>query len=671
MATQMTREEYERKYGAAPDVPQRTQMTGAQYDEQYGQEKPGFLKSLAMSTGVPRLAANVVRAGQAAANVGRALVGKETKQIGNEPVNMPWLGDVKPVGQEGNFGEKLRDTFGESLKFASTVAPVGGGAVQVAKQTLRGKVLSGALTGAGAGAAGGTLYGAGEGMQREGATVGSTIGEAAFGGAVGAAGGTVLGGAAPIIGKTARAVFMPGKTAGEAAQSLRGAAGKIQTRVIRPTRPDIRAGYKDENVVKHQIFGSLDQALEKTSTKLKTLNSQLKGAIKEVGDVPTVKLATVVDRLKKTAQPGSGDIKQFGSLAQKNKAFREMEDELDLLFGNDANGVPKWRSTTLTFEELIDLKRRVGLRGAFEYDPLTKKTSPVGEAYNKFYDILKKEAEQPWQSGQFKNVNKQISELIPIEQAIIRRLPVEERNNAIGLIDSISGGLALQTGDPMVLTVAAANRAMKSGRVAGGLNTLANRLQKFSERYSRTPNVQSAQTQTAMTTRSPMTPANTQTGQNASKVIPKNSEAFAGAAMGFEMDEEGNLTFNPETALMGIAGVAVGTKLTKKQLISRARDFLNDPLTKNEMRDYIDIVRLGKVKVKGGMLQFESKEIEDKFWSGMSIVDNGSDPQLFGGKFNNTTPGKIADFFEDVIDTKNVSGEPAKKLAVQSVKDGA
>lgn len=203
----MTRAQYEAKYGqpvASSTGP--VQMTREQYNQKYNQqntvmpqpaeEQPGFLKSMVMATGIPRFAANLTRVGQilTPGGVTAADIAKDPAK----PVNMPWLGPVKPVGQEGTFGEKLKDTFGESAKLASTVVPVGGGATQVARATLAGKVGRGLYQGARAGAVGGGLYGLGEGLQQEDATVGSVLGSTAIGSTLGAATGGVLGGVLPL-----------------------------------------------------------------------------------------------------------------------------------------------------------------------------------------------------------------------------------------------------------------------------------------------------------------------------------------------------------------------------------------------------------------------------------------------------------------------------------------
>ena len=64
----------------------------------------------------------------------------------------------------------------------------------------------------------------------------------------------------------------------------------------------------------------------------------------------------------------------------------------------------------------------------------------------------------------------------------------------------------------------------------------------------------------------------TQPQPNASKLsttkkIPvQQGELFAGGAAGIEMDDQGNVNFNPEKALMGMAGMAAASKLYKTRI---------------------------------------------------------------------------------------------------------
>lgn len=194
------------KYGAKP-VQKSTEVPTAPQEPQQG-----FLKSLAMGTGIPRLASNVIRGWQKTADIAGML--KEgpkgdwqkyaNKTDVAKPVQMPWLGAVKPVGQEGSFTDRLKDSVGEGAKFASTVVPVTGGATSVVRATLAGRVRQGLKAGAGAGAFGGGLYGAGEGIQEEDATLGSVAGKTALGAGIGAVGGGVVGGVLPLAGAGVR-----------------------------------------------------------------------------------------------------------------------------------------------------------------------------------------------------------------------------------------------------------------------------------------------------------------------------------------------------------------------------------------------------------------------------------------------------------------------------------
>ena len=63
-----------------------------------------------------------------------------------------------------------------------------------------------------------------------------------------------------------------------------------------------------------------------------------------------------------------------------------------------------------------------------------------------------------------KEINKQLSDLIPISHAIIRRIPVAERQNVLSLTDIISGGFAI--GNPKAMGLFALNRLTKSGSFA-------------------------------------------------------------------------------------------------------------------------------------------------------------------------------------------------------------
>lgn len=141
------------------------------------------------------LATNVINAGQTA-------LGAPTTQ----PFSGKYLGEVKPIGQEGTFGQKLKETAGKGLEAASYV--VGGGEAGAGVKALQeGSMLAKpllrtALKGVGEGSAIGTLAGAGGELQKPDSTLGSTLVQGGIGGLLGGATGGILGAGGSLLEKS-------------------------------------------------------------------------------------------------------------------------------------------------------------------------------------------------------------------------------------------------------------------------------------------------------------------------------------------------------------------------------------------------------------------------------------------------------------------------------------
>lgn len=154
------------------------------------QETPSFGTSVArgLLKTPARLATNLINAGQIA-------LGQEQTQ----PFSGKLLGEVKPVGTEGTFGQRLKESVGAGLELASYV-PVTKGVSGIAKATLGQKALKGAGVGLKEGALGGAMGEFGratsEGADLEEATV-KGLGGGLAGGVLGGA----IGGVAPLVAK--------------------------------------------------------------------------------------------------------------------------------------------------------------------------------------------------------------------------------------------------------------------------------------------------------------------------------------------------------------------------------------------------------------------------------------------------------------------------------------
>jgi hypothetical protein len=256
--------------------------------------------------------------------------------------------------------------------------------------------------------------------------------------------GALVGGAIPLVGAGIKKGIQ--KLGGGAIK----AGQKIQSSLIRPTKADISDGFDIANIKKYGLGGNLQTTLQKTDDKLAELTTQLKA---KIGSRPSAVIDLNDVAEKTTKEILSNKSKYFGDNAGVKRVLQNLADEIESVSKNGLVDLP----------EAQILKQAAGQKGAWVFgfvDPDAKATEMI---YTKFYQQLKKEIEAKAPEG-VKGINKAISDLIPISHAIIRRIPVAERNNVFSLTDIISGGLSF--GNPKALGLFIANRLTKSGQFA-------------------------------------------------------------------------------------------------------------------------------------------------------------------------------------------------------------
>ncbi len=267
--------------------------------------------------------------------------------------------------------------------------------------------------------------------------------------------------ATPLVKAAAKEVPLLTKAAGRGIGGVVEKGGiAIQKSIIKPKNVDIRNGFKAENISKYGVGGALDSGLEATQSRLAGFVKQLNEAVTADQTPPNIRVGQVYDGL--VGEATKAGPKTVGLRNDRIKALAEIESDLD-------SSMPNWREQPLNLLETIELKRAVGLKASFLHDPLKPNSVNAAEGvWNDFYRGLKKAAEENAPAG-FEELNKAISELIPIEQAYIRRLNVAGNTNPLSLTDYI--GLVGSAIEPSALFITAANRASKSGVLAKGLQT--------------------------------------------------------------------------------------------------------------------------------------------------------------------------------------------------------
>jgi len=229
---------------------------------------------------------------------------------------------------------------------------------------------------------------------------------------------------------------------------------KIQTSVIKPSQADIKDGFSIDTIKKYNLGGSLKQTFEKTDKTLDSLSKQLNSKLEASN--ASIDLNKVYENTAKKLL--GAKLESFGSNAQMEGAIEKLRNEIVAVSGS--NGI-------VNIPEAQLVKRASGHFGAWSFGVPTPEATASQKVYNTFYNELKTAIEQGSPEG-VKAINQEISKLIPVMNALIRRIPVAERNNALSLTDIISlTGASL---DPRALSVTLINLASKSGRVGSLLS---------------------------------------------------------------------------------------------------------------------------------------------------------------------------------------------------------
>src|SRR5207247_2241037 len=110
----------------------------------------------------------------------------------------------------------------------------------------------------------------------------------------------------------------------------------------------------------------------------------------------------------------AGQIKNAGSMEAVQNAITKLEGEAQSLGGH------------VSVDEAQTLKRAVGVKGAWAYGK-SDADSALETVANVYTKRLREAIENATPNTAVKTINDQLGELMPVERAIIRRMPVKAR----------------------------------------------------------------------------------------------------------------------------------------------------------------------------------------------------------------------------------------------------
>src|SRR3990167_632115 len=237
------------------------------------QEEPGFFKGVARDIVKPfaRLGTNLV-------NTGQIIAGQEQTQ----PFSGNFLGEVKPVGQERTFGERLKDTLGTGLQVASNIPLAKGPGLtyQGLKTAVKSKALLPTLKTATMplvkeGIFGGGAYGTGKALEEQ-QGVGGTLKS----GALGALAGGIF---APVIGLGLPLATRGVRNIPKIKSALTPESSSIMNRVARLT-PNEANNFKN---MKGESHGAYLERTGNFGTPQEIVENETKKFINSINEVDT------------------------------------------------------------------------------------------------------------------------------------------------------------------------------------------------------------------------------------------------------------------------------------------------------------------------------------------------------------------------------------------------
>ncbi len=239
--------------------------------------------------------------------------------------------------------------------------------------------------------------------------------------------------------------------------AVKGVAGpvarKIEKVVLRATKKDYDNGFKVQNVFKYDVAGTLAQTAQKTHQQITKRVDALRNLLKSKPvDID------VVDALTEAAtELKANKMSTMGLNSKMDKAVDFWLDELQEVAPNGRAGLA----------DANEIKRSIGRFGAWISGSRDPESSAIEKVSNAFYTKLRLKIEKAGADPAIHALNREIGDMIPIEQAVIRRIPVDERNAIMSLTDALvlSGSII----NPANLWLFAAKKATTSGRVASGL----------------------------------------------------------------------------------------------------------------------------------------------------------------------------------------------------------
>lgn len=237
----------------------------------------------------------------------------------------------------------------------------------------------------------------------------------------------------------------------------------IQLRKISPRNLDYQAGFDPDVVKKLNLKGNLRDNYKQISDEITSLAQKRAQLLQKTrGGTPiTVNIQDTLDSVESQIRGQISSGSTFGRSNDVLNAFEELKKDI---IENLGAGVI---SPNVSLEYAERAKESMGLVGDFVFNAATKgaKIPRDDAARTQVADLiylqLKRQIEDSLPPGMVQALNNRMSQLIPIRRAILKQLPVDERQAAIQAMELWAAIPAILSGNPTHLGLLAAVTAQK------------------------------------------------------------------------------------------------------------------------------------------------------------------------------------------------------------------
>jgi hypothetical protein len=230
----------------------------------------------------------------------------------------------------------------------------------------------------------------------------------------------------------------------------------VQMKGMMPRTKDWKEGFDPKVIGKLGLKGNLQQSYEQVLGKLSKLRTERNALIKQTPGLE-IDIGKIMDSAEAEIIGNVSKLKHAGMAQSINNAFGKIKK--DIL---DSVG----QQTDLPIEIVENAKESIGLLGAWAYGSRELDANATEIVANVLYTKLRQAIENKLPTGtRVHDLNAEMAKLIPIRNAMIARIPVEERNSVASLADVAALIPMMMSGNPLHAALPMLTRTQKSMRM--------------------------------------------------------------------------------------------------------------------------------------------------------------------------------------------------------------